>query len=172
MKSGGILPMQSNHEELIIRNPALGACIFWYLARRYAESAHGTAPFLPLFLLSSGMLYHRATTEKIYRMQFDSGLLKAIVERPDLLAGLQARVERNANATFRALQVGVAARLLQREGGDGFPTFRALGGEDLPVALREQRSPVPILVGTAKRLGAWFAAEPFDTLRRQLNVEF
>jgi hypothetical protein len=53
-------------------------------------------------------------------MNFDSGLLKAIVERPDLLAGLQERMEAHAGAALKALQVGVSASLLSREGGEGF----------------------------------------------------
>ncbi len=164
--------MKIDHEELIARNPALGACAFWHLARKHAETARGAAPPFPVFLVSSGMLFHRATIDKIHRMQFDSGFLKAIVERPDLIVGLQARMERNADAALCALQVGVASGLLQREGGEGFPTFRALGGSDLPAPLRDYDPPASLLIGAAKRLGAWFAMDPFTILHRHLNVEF
>lgn len=105
-------------------------------------------------------------------MQFDSGLLKAVVERPDLLAGLQGRIESHADTTFAALQVGSAAGILKREGGDGFPRFRAVGGLDLPGAIKEFEAPVSTIIAAAKRLGVWFALEDFSTACRQLNIEF
>ena len=118
------------------------------------------------------MLLHRSTVTKIHAMQFDSGMLKAIVERPDLIAGLQSRVEDHADSALKALQVGVASGLLLREGGEGFPRFRATGGGDLPPAIRELDAPVSQILGAAKRLGTWFAMDGFDTAQRQLNIEF
>src|SRR4051794_35723742 len=85
--------VRDDHEELLIRNPALLARCFWYLARWYAETADGRAPNLPMFFTGAGLLLHRDTVEKIYRMNFDSRFLKVVAERPDLLGGLQSRVE-------------------------------------------------------------------------------
>ena len=164
--------MRIDHEELLARNPALGASAFWHVARRHADKARGEAPVLPIFIVSAAMLFHRATVEKIHAMNFDSGLLKAVVERPDLLAGLQSRMEAHAGYALKALQVGVSAELLSREGGEGFPRFRALGGSDLPPELREFEAPVSHIIAAAKRLGTWFAMDGIDTVQRQLNIEF
>lgn len=164
--------MRIDHEELLARNPALTASAFWHLARRHADKAHGAAPVLPVFIVATAMLFHRATVDKIHPMQFDSGMLKAVVERPDLLAGLQARVEDHADAALNALQVGVSSGLLGREGGDGFPRFRALGGGDLPAAIKDFDPPISHIMAAAKRLGVWFAIDGFETVRRQLNIEF
>ena len=164
--------MKIDHEELLARNPALVASAFWHVAYRHAGAAQGEPPILPVFIISAAMLLHRATITKIHAMQLDSGMLKAVVEKPDLLAGLQARVEDHANTALKALQVGVASGLLAREGGDGFPRFRATGGSDLPPAIRDFDPPVSHLFGAAKRLGTWFAMDGFDAVRRQLNIEF
>ncbi|ASP80484.1 three component ABC system middle component [Sinorhizobium meliloti] len=164
--------MKADHEELLVRNPALLARIFWHLARKYSDTAAGEAPALPVFILSAGLLFHRETVEKIHRMNFESQFLKVVVDRPDLIGGLQSRIESSARPALLALQLGVAAGLLQRDGGGGFPTFRALGAADLPPALRDNDSPLGAMILAGKRLGAWFALEPFETVKRQLTVEF
>ncbi|MFA4937663.1 three component ABC system middle component [Brevundimonas sp.] len=164
--------MKIDHEELLARNPALVASAFWHLAHRHASSARGEPPTLPVFVVSAALLLHRATVNKIHAMNFESGMLKAVVERPDLLAGLQGRVEAHADTALRALQVGVSSGLLIREGGEGFPRFRATSGNDLPQPIRDLDAPVSYVLGAAKRLGTWFAADGFEAVQRQLNIEF
>jgi hypothetical protein len=73
--------------------------------------------------------------------------------------------------SLAALQLGVAVGLLQRDGGQGFPTFRALGGADLPVPLRNAPR-LGEMIAAAKRIGAWFALDPLDVIQRQLFIEF
>ncbi len=164
--------MKIDHEELLARNPALMASAFWHVAHCHAAKAKGAAPILPVFVVSAAMLLHRATVNKIHAMQFDSGMLKAVVERPDLLAGLQGRIEARAEAALKALQVGVASGVLIREGGEGFPRFRAMDGSDLPLAIRDLDPPVSHVLSAAKRLGIWFAMDGFEAVQRQLNIEF
>lgn len=112
------------------------------------------------------MLFHATTVEKIARMNFDSGLLKAIVEEPELVAGLQRRFEAALPVCLGALQVGVAANVLVREGGPGLPTFRAIG-TTLPPAIRDSN----YTNSSAKRLGAWLAADDLPTLQARLGVK-
>ncbi len=164
--------MKDNHEELLAKNPMLLARAFWHIARKYGEVADGVAPTLPVFLVSAGLLLHRETVEKIYRMNFESRFLKVAVERPDLLAGLQGRIEANAIHALRGLQLGVSSELLQRDGGEGFPSFRAIGSSDLPWPLRDPESLTNPIMSAAKRLGSWFGVEPLDSVQRQLIVEF
>ncbi|MET4257543.1 hypothetical protein ABIC09_002484 [Bradyrhizobium sp. S3.12.5] len=163
--------MRDDHEELLARNPALLSRCFWHLARRFGETAAGKSPGLPIFVVGAGLLFHQDTVEKIHRMNFDSRFLKMIAERPDLLGGLQSRIEQAYVASLKALQLGVAAGIFQRDGGGGFPTFRALGGGDLPPPLRNP-SGSSDMIAAARRLGAWFALEPFEVIQRQLGIEF
>ncbi|MDC7682190.1 DUF6521 family protein [Asticcacaulis sp. BYS171W] len=164
--------MQGNHEELLAKNPILLARLFWHVARKFSETSGGKSPSLPVFLLSGGLLLHRETVEKVHRMNFDSRFVKMVVERPDLIVGLQGRVEMNSRFALMGVQLGVNVALLQRDGGLGFPTFRAIGGVDLPAELRSQEVSSAALIGAAKRLGAWFALEELDSVQRQLIVEF
>lgn len=163
--------MKLDHEDIILRNPALGARAFWHFSNAYSVRGNGNPPELPLFLLTSGILYHRSSVQKIKGMNFDSGLLKAVSDRPDIIAGLQYRMESYARDSFAALQVGTSAGLLLREGGTDFPAFRAQG-LNLPTALRDAEGHVNEIFLAAKRLGAWFANESLEAIRYRLRVEF
>lgn len=164
--------MRLDHEELLLRNPALGACGFWHVSRSFSEHrASGEAPVLPYFFVAAAMLFHRPTIEKFQAMRFESGFAKAISDNPDLISDLQQRIEDNAQNALRTIQVSCAARLLTREGGDGFPAFRAVG-TNLPPPLREGGGSVPRMFNSAKRIGAWLASENIVSIRQQLNVEF
>lgn len=167
----GEITLRPNHEELLLRNPALGACVSWHLARAFAEMASGEAPELPYFLVGAAMIFHRPTVEKIHAMRFDSGLIKAVSEQPDVVAGLQSRMENNAKSALVALQVGCAANILEREGGEGLPAFRSRGS-DLPFKVRLGEGSVPRMFNCAKRLGKWFATEKIEGLKQQLRIEF
>ena len=162
--------VRTDHEEILVQNPVLLARCFWHLSQRFGAAASGRAPSLPLFVIAAAILFHAESVDKIHRMKFDSGLLKAVVERPDLLAGLQRRLEGALWPTLQALQLAVSAGLLNREGGDSLPSFRAVG-TNLPIPLRELPHHGE-MANAAKRLGTWFAAEPFDVIKRQLAVEF
>ncbi len=163
--------MREDHEEIVLRNPALGARAFWHLARSFADRAEGRAPELPYFALAAGMLFHRSTVDKIKSMQFESGILKAVADRPDIVAGLQTRIECSINDTLLALQVGTSSGILLREGGVGLPSFRA-AGIYLPKEVREAQGHVNAIFAAAKRLGAWFTADSLSTLQSRLGVRF
>lgn len=117
------------------------------------------------------MIFHRGTVEKTRRMHFNTGILKVITEQPEILPGLQRRMEEHAIVALKALQVGCAVCLLQREGGQGFPAFRARGS-DLPKPIRGDGASVRDVFNCARRLGAWFATDELAVLQRQLNIEF
>lgn len=156
---------------MILRNPALGACASWHLARSFAETATGAAPDLPYFLIGAAMIFHRPTVEKIHAMRFESGLVKAVSEQPDVIGGLQLRLENNANAALAALQLGCATKLLEKERGERFPAFRAKGA-DLPTDIRHGDGDVPRVFGCAKRLGKWFGEARLHGLKQLLRIEF
>ena len=163
--------MKADHEELVLRNPALGACAFWHFSRMYSDYSSGRAPELPCFFIAAGMIFHGRTVDKTFRMNFDSGVLKAVSERPEIVAGLQGRMEDYAQVTLLSLQVASDSGILRREGSDGFPVFRAMG-IDLPKPVRLAERSVSDIFSCAKRLGAWFAAEPIENIGKHLMIEF
>lgn len=176
MKFGGTRALgreetvRPDHEEILARNPVLLARCFWHFSQRFGAEADGRAPSLPSFVITAAILFHAESVEKIHKMNFDSGLLKVVSERPDLLAGLQRRMEAGLAPALQALQLAVSADLLKREGGEGLPTFRAVGS-NLPIPLRDLPHQ-SVMASAAKRLGAWFAAEPLNVIQRRLAVEF
>lgn len=173
---GGILntkvgKMREDHEELVLRNSAFCAGALWHVARSFADHADGRAPVLIHFVLAAGMLFHEATVEKIQGMRFDSGLLKAVSESPDIIAGLQDRVESSLLVALRGLQVGTASGILVREHDDGLPSFRATG-VDLPIPARHIDWRTGATYAAAKRIGAWFAKDSLFTIYARLRVQF
>ncbi|MDX2258784.1 MAG: three component ABC system middle component [Hyphomicrobiaceae bacterium] len=163
--------MQHDHEERILRNPALTARAFWHLARCHGQYSGGRAPELPQFLLGAAMIFHEATVERTHRMRFDTGLEMAVAECPDMLFGLQRRLDDNALPALEGLQVGCAAGLLMRVEGGRFPGFAAAGTQ-LPLSLRDAAMPVAKLFACARRLGAWYAAEdPLRLTARWVHIE-
>lgn len=161
--------MRSNHEELILRNPAFAACALWHVARNYADnrSEKPRSPSIAHLTLSTAMLFHEATVTKIYRMNLESGLLKAVVEQPELVAGLQRRLERSLPICLSALQLAVSSDIMTRANGSGLPVFSAIGST-LPTAIR-QRNPTN---SAAKRLGVWLAMENLEVVTARLGVKF
>jgi hypothetical protein len=161
--------LRENHEELILRNPALTACALWHLSRSYADACAGASPSLPLLTVGTAMLFHAATVEKVSGMRFDSGLLKAVADEPELIVGLQVRLEAALPVCLSALQVGTAAGILSREGGSGLPVFRALGA-NLPAGIRNSGTSAAALASTARRLGTWFASDDIVAVLARLAV--
>lgn len=163
--------MQHDHEERILRNPALTARVFWHLARSFGEHSEGRPVELPQFLVGAAMVSHEATVERTHRMRFDTGLEKAVSECPDMLFGLQARLNDNALPALKGLQVGSSAGILMRVDGRSFPSFAACGTQ-LPPSLKDSAEPVSRLFACARRLGAWFAIDdPLQLTARWVHIE-
>lgn len=160
--------MRPDHEEIVLRNPALGARALWHVANSYARLSSDRPPLLHHLVLAGGLLFHRSTTERIGRMNFDSGLLKAIADRPEMVAGLQARVEEQLPYILRAVQLGAATRILALE--DGL-RCRAIG-PDLPKEIKNVDGEPRRILAAAKRLGSWFAADDLPVVASRLGVTF
>lgn len=162
--------MRHDHEERILHNPALTARAFWHFAASFGEHGDGSAPELPLFVIAAAMMFHRDTAAQTFRMQFSSGLSKAVDDCPDILAGLQHRIDAHALDALKGLQVACAARLLKRIDGRRFASFQALGAR-LPPDIRDDAESVSQIFACAKRLGAWFVTEEIVSLTARLRIE-
>ncbi len=160
--------MRPDHEETVLRNPALGARAMWHVANSYARMKADEPPLLQHLVLAGGMLFNRSTTARIGRMNFDSGFLKAIADRPEMVAGLQSRMEEQLPYVLRAVQLGASTRLIAVEER---LRCRALG-EDLPKEIKNMDGDARLILAAAKRLGRWFAADTLPVTAAQLGVVF
>ena len=160
--------MRPDHEETILRNPALGVRAFWHVADAYARAKADQPPLLQHLVLAGGMIFNRSIAARIGRMNFESGLLKAIADRPEMVAGLQARVEEQLPYVLRAVQLGASTRMLAVETG---LRCRALGAE-LPKEIRTMSGEASLALAAGKRLGRWFAADDLTVVAGRLGVSF
>jgi hypothetical protein len=164
--------MRVDFEERILRNPALGATLLWQFSRSYVDHRDdGHAPNLSFLLLPLPMLLHGPTMQKIKGMRFESGLLKAVIDQPEIMHGLQHRVERMASTSLSSLSLACAAQLLIREEGYGFPSFRPHNAK-LPPALRSTAAIVGDMTNAARRIGAWFAHDGLQAVCFRLGIRF
>lgn len=163
--------MRADHEEFVLRNAALTARACWSLSRSFADRGDGTPPFLIHFVIAGGLLFHRMTASKLSRMKFDSGLLKAVTDQPEIIADMQSRMENSMGNILSGLQLGSASGLLAREATDHGLSFRALGTL-LPKDVREIEGHGSEILAASKRLGFWFADDPLATVATRLRVEF
>lgn len=71
--------MRQDHEELVLRNPALGATAFWHFSGQFGDRAKGVPPVLPYFFIAMAILHHRASVDKLWpRKQRNSASVSPI----------------------------------------------------------------------------------------------
>lgn len=164
--------MSLDFEFEVIRNPLLGAAALWEFSNSYFQEAKQlSGASLPMMMLVLPIVYHKRTVETIRRKQKRSGLLKALSENPEITVGLQERVEAMSDLSLRTLSVACAAGLVHRQATSGWPIY-------VPELKRLPVSVVPIIdegkaiLGSSRRLGAWFAQEDFVATISRLRVEF
>ncbi|WP_157914116.1 three component ABC system middle component [Methylorubrum populi] len=151
--------MRDDFERRILLNESLGAILAWQFAAEHVQrSVEGDAPSLPAFLIAVPLTLHGPTVRKIKTMRFDSGLIRAVSDEPELTLSAQAWIEALAPISLRSLQVASSAGLLAREEVAGFPTYRPVR-DRLPAEVSADGSEVRDMLAAARRLGAWMAQE-------------
>lgn len=167
--------MQSDFEQRILRNPALGALLTWELSRSFQEHAiDGDGPTLPVVVVSAAMLLHRPTVMTIKGMQLAKGigLARAVAQQPDIVANLQQRVETAFPFAMESLGLAAASGLvIVVEHQRAFPSYRATR-QALPPRLETAAGAIAPPLSAARRLGAWFAAEKFPVICAYLRLRF
>jgi hypothetical protein len=164
--------MSTSLEHDLVQNAALGATALWSFARGYTERAEGReGPELPACMIVLPMVYHRRTATTVHRMRADSGLLKALHDDPELIAGLQRRLEALATRSLQALNVAVSSSLLEWDRATPWPRVMPKR-KTLPPELQASQGDVGAILSAAKRLGWWFAAEDVASIYLRLGVKF
>lgn len=156
----------------IILNPCLGATLLFKFAIKYFSMTEQKAgPGLVKSMLVLPMLLHMPTREKIYRMNFDSALEKAIQEQPLILAGLQSRLECHCDLFFQSVRFGAASGLLELDKADSdcqiIPKRKSF-----PNDLSSDDREIKTHLKAAERLGAWFSRSDNDVICKLLKIRF
>ncbi len=165
--------MKTDFETEVVQNTALGAAALWQFCTSFSrKSARGQSPSLPYTMLVLPLVFHQRSVVVLAGKQFGSGLLKALYDAPDLVVGLQLRLESLHLRTLRSLNLACAAGLLVSETVSGeFPVFRPLR-KTLPTRLKPSHEQARLMLRAGRRLGTWFSAHDLAFLCSQLHVRF
>ena len=159
-------------EAVVIQNPVMGATTLFTFARAYFDARNQErGPTLPDAMLVLPMAFHRRTAEAIHRMKSSSGLGKALMDAPELPAGLQERVEGYSRVSLTSLDTAVAAGILCVDADYPWPRYTPTR-RTLPAAAVSSSLDVKTILAAAKRLGWWFANEDSDAVYSLLGVRF
>jgi hypothetical protein len=164
--------MDISFEIQIMQNQVVGAAALWNYSRSYFDAKDQiVGPSLPEMMLVLPIVFHKRTTEKLYRMRSASGLAKALAEDPEIPVGLQRRMEGLANATFSSLSTAVGSGLLQKDPEKPWPRYSP-ATKSLPAGLKPANEDVTQIMRAAVRLGQWNAQEEFNSWCSLLRVRF
>lgn len=164
--------MDLQFEQVIVQNAAIGAVALWRFVATYFETTQQTdGPELPVVMLVLPIVFHERSSESICRMKSASGLLKALVEYPEMPAGLQIRLEATAHLTLQSLNLAISTSLLRLDRAQPWPRYTP-ARNSLPAPLSPAQPDTKRILAASQRLGWWFAAEDVSSLSRLLNVQY
>lgn len=164
--------MKLSFESSIVFNDAVGAVALWQFSRAYLDARNqAVGASLPEALLVLPIVFHRRSADAIHRMKQSSGLAKALLDEPELPAGLQRRLESFCDTSLSSLSLALASGLLQLDPDKPWPRYIPKL-KSLPSGLQPSTDDVKQVVDAAKRLGWWIAHEDFNALCSMLQVRF
>lgn len=162
------LPTDSAFEFLLVQNEALGATLLWNFLRSYVAHSSGSSAPLFLAMLVLPICFHQTSASVIGGCKGPGGLYKALSKDRTLPAGLQSRVEQNADMSFRSLHLACTAKLIRLETHSRHTIELALVRKTKP----PEWSPQWPHDKCATNLGRWFAESNTSTILSLLQVRF
>lgn len=164
--------MKLDFEQTVIMNPALGAAtLFVFCSAYFGRAKHTLGPTLPEVMLVLPITFHARTAASIWRKQADSGLARAVLDFPELSAGLQVRMEAFALLSTNSLAVATSTGLLEVDPDSPWPRYHP-ARRTLPSALVGSVDDTKRIHGAARRLGWWLAEETLNSTASLLRVRF
>jgi len=140
-------------EHDIVQNEALGALAVWSFAAQFFKAKGRTVGVpVPLAMIVLPIVHHHESVESLSTRNFDGGLFSALNDNRGLFAGLQDRMRAMSNQSLSALNVALAARLLEYDREScGLTPLRASEPKEV------MTEDISRILATAKRLGYWTA---------------
>ena len=153
----------------IVKNAALGSALLGQVAHSYYEKKNQTEGInLLRSILALPMLFHSPTVAVIHRMDFKTGLVKAVLENKIILNGLEERVADTLATTFRSIQMGHDSKLYRVDKFERdfqlIPAHRKF-----PIPVKSYSEKVRHMFQAANRIGHWFDLDPLS-LYKMLQV--
>jgi len=149
--------MDLQFETRLAQNAGLGAVVLWQFAESYMKATENeSAPSLFKALLVVPLCVHKPTVEAVWRMQFKSGIVKALSDHPEIPVGLNARVESMLFLSFRSLSLACGVGLLKAERAQPVPRYWSRR-RTLPPDFSTESADVKSILGASRRMGRWFA---------------
>jgi hypothetical protein len=132
-----------------VQNDGLAAIAAWSFIVGYC-SKNSVTPF-PMVFFALPIAFHRQSVDMMHFRKITGGMHRSLLEDRTLVAGLQNRMIQMSDATFRALDLAFAAKLIDwSDTNEGFTAVRTT-----TPTLNDDN--VKRIVATAKRLGIWMS---------------
>src|SRR4051812_22784346 len=100
-------------EQNVVQNAALAAEALWQAVNEaYDTSGRTSGVSLPLAFVVLPLVFHERTAMSVATKTQPGALYKALAEDPEIVIGLQKRMEAMANRTLDALSIAFNSNLL------------------------------------------------------------
>ena len=165
--------MRTHFELEVIQNTAVGAAALWQFTLTFESSSQtGDSPDLARMMIVLPLVFHHRSVRSLHSKQFKSGLLKALYDSPELILGLQARMEAMYHRTLRSLSLASSTGLLERlSATEALPRYTACR-KTLPPELKPTHDEVRMILNASKRLGNWLSAHELPFICAQLHLRY
>ncbi len=164
--------MADDFEQTVVQNIALGATTLWSFCDAFFETTQQTrGPTLPETLLVLPIVLHERSATRLWRMRANSGLARALMDEPEIPAGLQKRMEGLFSLSSSSLALSVSSDLIRVDPDRPWPRYLP-ARQSLPAGLKPAGEETKRIHGAARRLGWWFADETIVSTASLLRVRF
>ncbi len=157
-------------ETNLVQNSGLASCAVFEAIAAFCRAKNGESglPF-PFVFLVLPFVFHKRTADDIKTRSGNGTLFKAIKDDPELIVGLQARMESLYGKTLEALTLALAAKTveLDPETGELFSCRKSLPPKALP-----NLSPGSDILKASKRIGKALAEHSPEEILKLLKVVF
>lgn len=116
------------------------------------------------------MVFHKETRDAIAGKVLDGSFYKTVAEHRTIPAGLQHRMQAMSELSFASLNLGAAAKLIERDDGDAVVSFRPRRLS--VISVKPVDADVQATIAASKRIGHWIATVRLETLCLLLGVRF
>jgi len=161
--------MEAFFEQRVVQNPLLGAEAMWTAAVAYVRARNGVEglPLAAVFLVLP-LAFHRRSAEALSARQLQGGLHRALAQHREMPVLFQERVQSMAEATWRALNIALAADMIRL---DTRPPFQLLPSRRT-VPFQHSTEEVKTIMAASKRLGHALAQLSLSHACTLLGVRF